>query len=73
MTDAYTKAVLTVIALALTALAVRPIVAPQRVLADDPISVEISQRVGKLEHNAEVSFPLSLRRIRSDSRLGPLC
>jgi hypothetical protein len=54
MTDAYTKAVLTVIALALTVLAVRPIAEPQRVEAQGPTSVEISQRLGKLEHNTEV-------------------
>src|SRR5262245_21715019 len=54
MTDAYTKAVLTVIALALTVLAVRPIVEPQRVQAEGPTSVETSQRLGKLEHNADV-------------------
>jgi hypothetical protein len=54
MTDAFTKAVLTVIALALTVLAVRPLVEPQRVQAEGQASVEISQRLGKLELNTEV-------------------
>ena len=51
MTDVYTKAVLTVIALALVGLAVRPIIGPGRVDAQGPT---FEQRLDRLEHNAEV-------------------
>jgi hypothetical protein len=51
MTDAYTKAVFTVIAFALMVLAVRPIIEPGRVAAQGP---SIAQRLNKLEHNADV-------------------
>jgi len=59
MTDAYTRAVLTVIAFALMVLAIRPLVEPDRVAAEGPINKDtlfeqIMQRVTKLEHNAEV-------------------
>jgi hypothetical protein len=59
MTDAYTKAVFTVIAFALMVLAVRPIIEPGRVAAQGPssndaISERIAQRLNKLEHNADV-------------------
>src|SRR5262249_6547981 len=58
MTDVYTKVVLTVIALALAALALRPIVAPGRVDALAPSAVQspeqMAQRLEMIEHNADV-------------------
>jgi hypothetical protein len=51
MTDAYTKAVLSVIAVALVVLAVRPVVGPARVDAQGPM---LEQRLDKLERNIEV-------------------
>jgi hypothetical protein len=59
MTDAYTKAVLTVIASALVGLAVRPIVEPRRVDAQGPTGndarlEQIARRLDTLEHNIEV-------------------
>ena len=67
MTDVYTKAVLTLIALALVVLAVRPIIEPARADAQGPkvrgqsgsegndAAFELlSRRLDKLEHNTEV-------------------
>jgi len=67
LTDAYTKAVLTVIAVALVVLAVRPIIEPGRVDAQGPKLRDqfgsegndaafelLSRRLDKLEHNTGV-------------------
>jgi len=59
MTDTYTKAVLTVIALALRVLAIRPLIEPERVAAQGPMNNDttlerIRQRLNTLEHNSEV-------------------
>jgi hypothetical protein len=54
MRDTYNKADLTVIALALTVLAVRPIVEPRGVGAQGPTLDQMSQRLDKIERNAEV-------------------
>jgi hypothetical protein len=54
MADTYTKAVLTVIALALALLAVRPVVTPPRVDAQDSTLGQIVERLNRLEHNSEV-------------------
>src|SRR5438445_9470374 len=74
MTDAYTRAVLTVIALALVVLAVRPIIEPGRVDAQGPnvrgqsgregtdAAFELlSRRVDKLEHNPRSYAPRATR------------
>ena len=57
MTDAYTKVVLTVIALALAALALRPLIGPGHVDAASssvPTPEQMAQRLERIEHNAEV-------------------
>ena len=54
MADPYTKALLTVIALALTLLAVRPAVTPARVDAKDSTHEQIVERLKRLEHNLEI-------------------
>jgi len=54
MADIYTKAVLTVIASALALLAVRPILMPARVDAQDSTLGQIVERLNRLEHNIAV-------------------
>jgi len=54
MADTYTKALLTVIALALTLLAVRPVVTPARVDAQGSTPGQIVERLKRLEHNLEI-------------------
>jgi len=54
MRDTYTKAVLTVIALALATWAVRPLAEPGRVDAQGSTLGQIVERLNRLEHNTEV-------------------